>query len=62
MSRVLVVDEAGGQAVPSAAELLARAGATVTTVTSALVAAGDLGPTLEGPRWARRAVRLAFGA
>ncbi len=59
--RVLVVDEAGGHAAPSAAELLARAGATVTTVTSALVAAGDLGPTLEGPRWARRAAALGIG-
>jgi mycofactocin system FadH/OYE family oxidoreductase 2 len=59
--RVLVVDEAGGHAAPSVAELLARAGATVTTVTSALVAAGDLGPTLEGPRWARRAAALGIG-
>ena len=58
--RVLVVDEAGGHAAPSAAEVLARAGATVTTVTSALVAAGDLGPTLEGPRWARRAAALGI--
>jgi hypothetical protein len=33
----------------------------VTTVTSALVAAGDLGPTLEGPRWARRAAALGIG-
>jgi 2,4-dienoyl-CoA reductase (NADPH2) len=56
-----VVDEAGGHAAPSVAELLARAGATVTTVTSALVAAGDLGPTLEGPRWARRAAALGIG-
>jgi 2,4-dienoyl-CoA reductase (NADPH2) len=59
--RVLVVDEAGGHAAPSAAELLARSGATVTTVTPALVAAGDLGPTLEGPRWARRAAALGIG-
>ena len=58
--RVLVVDEAGGHAAPSAAEVLARAGAAVTTVTSALVAAGDLGPTLEGPRWARRAAALGI--
>jgi mycofactocin system FadH/OYE family oxidoreductase 2 len=60
--RVLVVDEAGGHAAPSAAEVLARAGAAVTTVTSALVAAGDLGPTLEGPRWARRAAALGIVA
>jgi hypothetical protein len=33
----------------------------VTTVTPALVAAGDLGPTLEGPRWARRAAALGIG-
>ncbi len=58
--RVLVVDEAGGHAAPSVAELLARAGASVTTVTSALVAAGDLGPTLDGPRWARRAAALGI--
>jgi hypothetical protein len=58
--RVMVVDEAGGHAAPSAAEVLARAGATVTTVTAALVAAGDLGPTLEGPRWARRAAALGI--
>ncbi len=58
--RVLVVDEVGGHAAPSVAELLARAGASVTTVTSALVAAGDLGPTLEGPRWARRAAALGI--
>ncbi|MDT7742942.1 MAG: hypothetical protein QOE59_2020 [Actinomycetota bacterium] len=58
--RVLVVDDVGGHAAPSAAELLARAGAAVTTVTSALVAAGDLGPTLEGPRWARRAAALGI--
>jgi 2,4-dienoyl-CoA reductase (NADPH2) len=58
--RVLVVDEAGGHAAPSVAELLARAGASVTTVTSALVAAGDLGPTLEGPRWARRVAALGI--
>ncbi|MCD2194190.1 FAD-dependent oxidoreductase [Actinomycetospora endophytica] len=58
--RVLVVDEAGGHAAPSTAELLARRGAAVTTVTSALVAAGDLGPTLEGPRWARRAAALGI--
>ncbi len=57
---MLVVDEAGGHAAPSTAELLARRGATVTTVTSALVAAGDLGPTLEGPRWARRAAALGI--
>lgn len=58
--RVLVVDEAGGHAAPSTAELLARHGAAVTTVTSALVAAGDLGPTLDGPRWARRAAALGI--
>jgi dimethylglycine catabolism A len=58
--RVLVVDEAGGHAAPSTAELLARRGAAVTTVTSALVAAADLGPTLEGPRWARRAAALGI--
>jgi dimethylglycine catabolism A len=56
--RVLVVDEVGGHTAPSVAELLAQAGAQVTTVTSALVAAGDLGPTLDGPRWARRAAEL----
>ncbi|NMO88967.1 FAD-dependent oxidoreductase [Actinomycetospora sp. TBRC 11914] len=58
--RVLVVDEAGGHAAPSAAEALARAGASVTTVTAALEAAADLGPTLEGPRWARRAAALGI--
>ncbi len=58
--RVLVVDEAGGHAAPSAATALARAGASVTTVTSALEAAGDLGPTLEGPRWTRRAAALGI--
>ncbi|HEY2192416.1 MAG TPA: FAD-dependent oxidoreductase [Actinomycetospora sp.] len=58
--RVLVVDEAGGHAAPSVAELLAIAGATVTTVTPALEAAADLGPTLEAPRWARRAAALGI--
>lgn len=58
--RVLVVDAGRGHAATSTAELLARRGAAVTTVTSALVAAGDLAPTLDRERWRRRAADLGI--
>ncbi|MHC1558842.1 oxidoreductase [Actinomycetospora sp. C-140] len=58
--RVLVVDAGRGHAATSTAELLARRGAAVTTVTSALVAAGDLAPTLDRERWRRRASDLGI--
>ncbi|GLZ45624.1 oxidoreductase [Actinomycetospora sp. NBRC 106375] len=58
--RVLVVDAGRGHAATSTAELLARRGAAVTTVTSALVAAGDLAPTLDRERWRRRAFDLGI--
>ncbi|MDD7916068.1 FAD-dependent oxidoreductase [Actinomycetospora callitridis] len=55
---VLVVDAGRSHAATSTAELLARRGATVTTLTSALVAAGALAPTLDRERWRRRAADL----
>ncbi|PVZ13159.1 FAD-dependent oxidoreductase [Actinomycetospora cinnamomea] len=58
--RVLVVDAGRSHAATSTAELLARRGAAVTTLTSALVAAGDLAPTLDRERWRRRAVDLGI--
>ncbi len=52
---VLVVDELGGPHAPSTAEALAAAGCAVEVVTGALVAAQDLGPTLDRELWHRRA-------
>ncbi len=57
---VLVVDAGRSHAATSTAELLARRGATVTTLTSALVAADALAPTLERERWRRRAADLGI--
>jgi 2,4-dienoyl-CoA reductase (NADPH2) len=57
---VLVVDAGRSHAATSTAELLARRGATVTTLTSALVAAGALAPTLDRERWRRRAADLVI--
>ena len=57
---VLVVDAGRSHAATSTAELLARRGATVTTLTSALVAAGALAPTLDRERWRRRAADLGI--
>lgn len=57
---VLVVDAGRSHAATSTAELLARRGATVTTLTSALVAAGALAPTLDRERWRRRAAGLGI--
>lgn len=58
--RVLVVDAGRGHAATSTAELLARRGADVATLTPALVAAGDLAPTLDRERWRRRAGELGI--
>ena len=58
--RVLVVDAGRSHAATSTAELLARRGAEVGTLTSALVAAGALGPTLDRERWRRRAADLGI--
>jgi dimethylglycine catabolism A len=58
--RVLVVDAGRSHAATSTAELLARRGATVSTLTPALVAAGDLAPTLDRERWRRRAADLGI--
>ena len=58
--RVLVVDAGRSNAATSTAELLARRGAAVTTLTAALVAAGDLAPTLDRERWRRRAADLGI--
>ncbi|WP_233517780.1 mycofactocin system FadH/OYE family oxidoreductase 2 [Geodermatophilus marinus] len=58
--RVLVVDELGGAAAPSVAELLAARGCRVELVTAALVVGQDLGPLLELPRWRRRAAELGI--
>ena len=58
--RVLVVDEDGGPAAPSVAELLAQRGARVTLMTSGMVAAEGLGPLLERERWRRRAAALGI--
>ena len=52
---VLVVDELGGPHAPSTAEWLAGLGCAVEVVTGALVAAQDLGPTLDRERWHGRA-------
>ncbi|GAA4747769.1 FAD-dependent oxidoreductase [Actinomycetospora chibensis] len=57
---VLVVDAGRSHAATSTAELLARRGASVTTLTSALVAAGALAPTLDRERWRRRAADLGI--
>ena len=57
---MLVVDAGRSHAATSTAELLARRGATVTTLTSALVAAGALAPTLDRERWRRRAADLGI--
>jgi len=57
---VLVVDAGRSHAATSTAELLARRGATVTTLTSALVAAGALAPTLDRERWRRRAAGVGI--
>ncbi len=56
--RVLVVDDLGDHAATSVAELLARRGATVTTLTAAMGAAGGLDATLDRERWRRRAHAL----
>jgi dimethylglycine catabolism A len=58
--RVVVVDAGRSHAATSTAELLARRGAAVTTLTPALVAAGDLAPTLDRERWRRRAAGLGI--
>lgn len=58
--RVIVVDAGRSHAATSTAELLARRGARVTTLTSALVAAGALAPTLDRERWRRRAAGLGI--
>ncbi len=58
--RVLVVDAGRSHAATSTAELLARRGAAVATLTPALVAAGDLAPTLDRERWRRRAADLGI--
>ncbi|MDD7969111.1 oxidoreductase [Actinomycetospora lemnae] len=58
--RVLVVDDGRGHAATSTAELLARRGASVATLTPALVAAGDLAPTLDRERWRRRAAEVGI--
>ncbi|GAA4873081.1 FAD-dependent oxidoreductase [Actinomycetospora straminea] len=58
--RVLVVDEGRGHAATSTAELLARRGASVATLTPALVVAGDLAPTLDRERWRRRAAEVGI--
>ncbi|MEJ2884818.1 oxidoreductase [Actinomycetospora aeridis] len=58
--RVLVVDAGRGHAATSVAELLARRGADVATLTAALVAAGDLAPTLDRERWRRRAAEVGI--
>ncbi|WP_433785984.1 FAD-dependent oxidoreductase [Actinomycetospora sp. CA-101289] len=58
--RVLVVDAGRSHAATSTAELLARRGASVATLTPALVAAGDLAPTLDRERWRRRAADLGI--
>ncbi|MEJ2861265.1 oxidoreductase [Actinomycetospora flava] len=58
--RVLVVDAGRGHAATSTAELLARRGADVATLTPALVAAGDLAPTLDRERWRRRAADVGI--
>ncbi|MGY1708461.1 mycofactocin system FadH/OYE family oxidoreductase 2 [Geodermatophilus sp. SYSU D00758] len=58
--RVLVVDELGGAAAPSVAELLAARGCRVELVTAALAVGQDLGPLLELPRWRRRAGGLGI--
>lgn len=52
---VLLVDEVGGQHAPSVAEQLAAHGCSVEVVTSALVVAQDVGPTLDRELWHRRA-------
>jgi pyruvate/2-oxoglutarate dehydrogenase complex dihydrolipoamide dehydrogenase (E3) component len=57
---VVVVDAGRSHAATSTAELLARRGAAVTTLTPALVAAGDLAPTLDRERWRRRAADLGI--
>ncbi|MFC5137801.1 FAD-dependent oxidoreductase [Actinomycetospora rhizophila] len=56
--RVLVVDAGRGHAATSVAELLARRGADVATLTPALVAADALAPTLDRERWRRRAAEV----
>jgi hypothetical protein len=58
--RVLVVDDLGDHAATSVAELLARRGATVTTLTAAMSAAGGLDVTLDRERWRRRALALGI--
>ncbi len=58
--RVVVVDDLGDHAATSVAELLARRGATVTTLTSAMSAAGGLDVTLDRERWRRRAHALGI--
>jgi hypothetical protein len=57
---VLVVDELGGAAAPSVAELLAARGCRVELQTSALAVAQDLGTTLDLPRWRVRAAELGI--
>jgi 2,4-dienoyl-CoA reductase (NADPH2) len=57
---VLVVDELGGAAAPSVAELLAARGCDVELQTSGLAVAQDLGVTLELPRWQVRAAGLGI--
>lgn len=58
--RVLVVDAGRGHAATSVAELLARRGADVATLTPALVAADALAPTLDRERWRRRAAEVGI--
>lgn len=58
--RVLVVDELGTQHTASTAELLARRGCVVTTITAAMVAAQHLSATLDVPGWRRRASDLGI--
>ena len=57
---MLVVDELGGAAAPSVAELLAGRGCRVELQTSALAVAQDLATTLELPRWRARAAQLGI--
>ncbi|MDD7941776.1 FAD-dependent oxidoreductase [Actinomycetospora lutea] len=60
--RVLVVDAGRGHAATSTAELLARRGADVATLTPALVAADALAPTLDRERWRRRAAEVGIAS
>jgi 2,4-dienoyl-CoA reductase (NADPH2) len=57
---VLVVDELGGPAASSVAELLAERGCAVEVMTSALSVGEELGLTLDLPRWQARAAELGI--